>query len=150
MSEKLDERCPECDALSPSDDGLSRRLFMKAVGGTAVTLAGLHAVPRAASIALGDPPAARATPKPAEALIRELYQGLTEDQKRRVVYSWNHGATATQPAARLRFYNAAAMPAHTIGDAYTQPQQELVERILRPSPPMTTASANSPAAAPTI
>jgi len=73
MLDKQDERCPECDALAPADDGLSRRVFMKAVGGTAVTLAGLQAMPKAVSQAFGKPPATPAqpaTPKPAEALIR--------------------------------------------------------------------------------
>jgi Protein of unknown function (DUF3500) len=134
MFEKQDERCPECDALSPTDAGLSRRVFMKAVGGTAVTLAGLQAVPRAASMAFAKPdtPAQPAAPKPAEALVRELYSGLSDAQKRDAVYAWNHGATATQPATRLRFYNNAAMGAgKQVGDIYTPAQQQLVERILR-------------------
>jgi hypothetical protein len=132
MLDKQDERCPECDALAPADDGLSRRVFMKAVGGTAVTLAGLQAVPKAVSHAFGDPPttpAQPATPKPAESLIRELFSGMSAAQKRDAVFAWNHGATATQPAARLRFYNAAM--GRTIGDVYTPAQQQLVERILR-------------------
>ena len=129
MYDQQDEHCPECDALTPSDDGLSRRLFMKAVGGTAVTLAGLQAIPKAVSIAPAFPPAPAANPKPAEALIRELHSGLSEAQRRDAVFSWNHGATATTPAARLRFYNAAM--GRRIGDVYTPAQRELVERILR-------------------
>ena len=43
MSDKPDQHCPECDAFAPSDDNLSRRRFIQAVGGTAVTLAGLQA-----------------------------------------------------------------------------------------------------------
>jgi hypothetical protein len=126
-----EQRCPECEALTP-DDGLSRRRFMKAVGGTAVTLAGLQAVPRA----LGDdqPPAAPArpagNPKPAEALVRELYSGMSEGQRRDAVFAWNHGANGNTPATRLRFFNASAMP-RRIGDVYTQAQRELIERILR-------------------
>lgn len=133
MFEKQDEHCPECDTLSPTDEGLSRRVFMKAVGGTAVTLAGLQAVPRATTQAFGKPgtPAQPATPKPAEALIRELFSGMSDAQKRDAVFAWNHGATATQPAARLRFYNAAMVRDKTIGDVYTPAQQQLVERILR-------------------
>lgn len=132
MLDKHDERCPECDALAPADDGLSRRVFMKAVGGTAVTLVGLQAVPRVVSHAFGDPPATSAQPaepKPAEALIRELFSGMSAAQKRDAVFAWNHGATATQPAARLRFYNAAM--GRQIGQVYTPAQQQLVERILR-------------------
>lgn len=128
MSEMHDERCPECDALEPAD-GVSRRLFMKAVGGTAVTLAGLQAIPRVVPAALAQEPRAATTPKPAEALVRELYSGLTADQRRSVVFPWNHGATADQPASRLRFYNASM--GRPIGQVYTRPQQELIERILR-------------------
>jgi hypothetical protein len=134
MSEMHEERCPECDALAPQDDGLSRRQFMRSVGGTAVTLSALQAVPAVVPRALGTQQAAQqpaANPKPAEALVRELYNGLTEAQKRNAVYAFNHGATATQPATRLRFYNAAAFNRCTIGEVYTPAQQQLVERILR-------------------
>jgi hypothetical protein len=132
MFEKQDERCPECEALTPANDGLSRRVFMKAIGGTAVTLAGLQAVPRVLAPAAAKPAASeRAAAKPAEALVRELFSGLSDAQKRDAVYAWNHGATATQPATRLRFYNAAAFNGKTIGDVYTPAQQQLVERILR-------------------
>jgi hypothetical protein len=128
-------RCPECDALTPTEDGLSRRRFMKAVGGTAVTLAGLQAVPKAASIALGDdPPAAArpaANPKPAEALVRELYTGMNETQRRAAVFSFNHGASGNQPPARLRFYNNSAVQNATIGQVYTPAQRELISDILR-------------------
>jgi Protein of unknown function (DUF3500) len=131
MIEKQDQQCPECDALTSADEeGLSRRLFMKAVGGTAVTLAGLQAVPKAVSIvSAGGGVPAPANAKPAEALVRELYNGLTEAQRRDAVFAWNHGATANAPAARLRFYNAPM--ARRIADVYTPAQQELVERILR-------------------
>lgn len=133
MSEMNQERCPECDALEPAGDGLSRRLFMKAVGGSAVTLAGLQAVPKVlpavAAQQAAQPGRAANTPRPAEALVRELYTSLTADQRRDAVYPWNHGATADQPAARLRFYNASM--GRPIGQVYTRAQQELVERILR-------------------
>jgi hypothetical protein len=105
---------------------------MKAVSGTAVSLIGLQAVPRATESVQAFPPATPAAPKPAEALVRELYNGLTEAQRRDAVYPWNHGAQGNQPATRLRFYNEPAIRGqHTIGDIYTQAQQELVERILR-------------------
>jgi hypothetical protein len=128
MTDHLNEPCPECDALSQAEKNLDRRLFMKAVGGTAVTLAGLQAVPRAVSIARAVPEPSE-TRRPAEALVRELYTGLTEEQKRDTVFSWNHGANTTTPAARLRFYNAPM--ARNIGQVYTGAQRELIERILR-------------------
>ncbi len=72
---------------------------------------------------------AATTPRPAEALVRELYTSLTADQRRDAVYSWDHGATNDQPASRLRFYNASM--GQSIGRIYTPAQRELIERILR-------------------
>jgi hypothetical protein len=130
MSEQQPIECPDCAAL----EGVGRRDFLMTVGGTAVTLAGLELVPQAARAQQGQPaqPAPR-TAKPAEALIRELYQGLTAEQRRRVVYPWDHrpGNNANATPTRLGMYNAPIFADHTIGAAYTQAQQELNERILR-------------------
>ena len=41
MNEQERNNCPDCDAL----DGVGRRDFLMAVGGTAVTLAGLDLMP---------------------------------------------------------------------------------------------------------
>src|ERR1019366_920290 len=128
MSEQAKVSCPDCDAL----DGVGRRAFLMTVGGTAVTLASLELVPQVVKAQAGQPAAqpARAA-KPAEALVRELYQGLTAEQRRRVVYPWNHGATNTETATRLKMYNAPIFNQHSIGAAYTPAQRELNERILR-------------------
>src|SRR5688572_8147526 len=82
MNEQL-KQCPECDA----PDSVGRRDFLTAVGGTAVALAGFELVPKAVS-AQGTTPAAQPArqARPAEALIRELFEGLTDAQKQRVVY----------------------------------------------------------------
>jgi hypothetical protein len=123
MAENRDEttNCPECD-------GFDRRDFVRVLGGTAVTLVGLQAVPR---MARADEPAKDQTrsPKPAEALIRELFSGMTAEQKQLAVYPWDHKVNSTATPTRLRMFNAAF--AKNIGDVYTRPQQELVERILR-------------------
>ncbi|MBM3997674.1 MAG: DUF3500 domain-containing protein [Planctomycetes bacterium] len=124
MSEQEKIQCPECDA----SEGVGRREFLAGVGGTAVTLAGLELAP---SLVVANQPAQPRVSKPAEAMIRELYQGLTAEQRRRVVYAWNHGAGNNQPATRLRMYNAAIFGPETIGAVYTQAQQELNMRILR-------------------
>src|SRR5271169_6768349 len=106
MNEQARIDCPECDGL----DGSSRRDFLMAVGGTAVTLAALEVVPNRASAqqpAAAEAPA-RSNTKPAEAFIKELYSGLSDEQKRRVVYDWNHGAgNNNQTPTRQRMYNAA-------------------------------------------
>jgi hypothetical protein len=121
------KQCPECDAT----DSVGRRDFLLAMGGTAVTLSGLELTSKAsAQTATTQPAAQPRQAKPAEALVRELYQGLTEQQRARVVYPWNHGP-ANQTPTRQRMYNAAIFTNHKIGDVYTQAQQDLCERILR-------------------
>jgi hypothetical protein len=127
MSEHEKIQCPECDAA----DNVGRRDFLMTVGGTAVTLASLEVVPQVAKAQPAQPAGEPArNVKPAEALIRELYQGLTEEQRRRVVLPWDHGAGDNRTATRLRMYNAS-LNQHNIGAVYTRAQQELNERILR-------------------
>jgi Protein of unknown function (DUF3500) len=127
MNEQPKIQCPEC----ADPDSVGRREFLMAAGGTAVTLASLQFVPQAVAqeTGRGAAPAARQT-RPAEALIRELYSGLTEEQRGRVVLPWNHGAGANAVATRLRMYNAS-LNQNTIGAVYTRAQKELNERILR-------------------
>src|SRR5262249_13803758 len=74
-------------------------------------------------------PAPTAGPRPAEALIRELHDSLSDEQKRAVVYPWDHGAGAGRLATRLRFFNTAF--GRQVSQVYTRPQQELVRRIVR-------------------
>ena len=126
MSEYQKPNCPECT----DQDGLDRRGFFRTVGGGTATLLAAGSVAGLAPRAVADAPQANRAAKPAEALIRELYTGLTNEQKSQVVMPWNHGAATNQIATRLRMFNAP-INQHRIGTAYTQPQQELVERILR-------------------
>jgi Protein of unknown function (DUF3500) len=126
--------CPECET---TDESLDRRTFLHAMGGTAVTLVGLQAVPSAAPRVRADAPAR--TSKPAEAMIRELHSGLSDTQKRRVCLPWDHhmgGWDANrrgmpEPATRLRFFNNAIFGDRRIQDVYSPAQRELCERILR-------------------
>jgi hypothetical protein len=124
MTENEKRNCPEC----VEHDGVDRRGFMRAVGGTAAVLAAGSVSPRV--WADPQPATANRTAKPAEALIQELYSGLSQEQKTQVVMPWNHGAGANQIPTRLRMYNAP-INAHRIGTAYTPAQRELVERILK-------------------
>lgn len=127
MSEQAKVQCPDCDA----PDGVGRRDFLMTVGGSAVTLAGLELVPKtlAAQGTAPAQPAPRAA-RPAEALIRELFSGLTEVQRGQVVLPWNHGAGGNAIPTRLRMYNAS-LNANNIGAVYTPVQRDLNERILR-------------------
>jgi len=125
MIEQAKVECPDCDTLG-------RRDFIALAGGTAVTLAGLQLVPQ---LAIAQPataaqPAQPARAKPAEALIRELYESLTEQQRGQVVMPFDHRIGNSQTPARLGMYNAS-LNANNIGMVYTRAQKELNERILR-------------------
>ncbi|MBI2808562.1 MAG: DUF3500 domain-containing protein [Planctomycetes bacterium] len=127
MSEQVKVQCSDCDAL----DGVGRRDFLLGVGGTAVTLAALEAIPGSALAQQAQPAQPARQARPAEALIRELYQGLSAEQRRRVVYPWNHGGGNNRTPTRKGMYNAAIFRDHSIGAAYTPAQVELNQRILR-------------------
>jgi hypothetical protein len=127
MTENQKPACPDCEL---DQDGLDRRAFF---GATAVTLVGLQAVPSMSRVLAQDaPPAAPAArqAKPAEAMIRELFSGLSDEQKRRVVYPYDH-RMGNQTLTRHRMFNSAIFADHNIGLAYTPAQRELTERILR-------------------
>ena len=109
--------CPECD-------GLDRRDFVRtlAVGGAALAAGGTVLAPRIA-VAGERAPMPRVVNTVAEDLVKELYAGLSADQKKAVVKPWTH------PARKSVNPNKALDK--TIGAVYTKPQQELVQRIVR-------------------
>jgi hypothetical protein len=125
MSDQEKVQCPDCDALG-------RRDFLTLMGGTAVTLAGLELVPQMAAAQPGAAQPAPTAPrtKPAEAMIRELFESLTDAQKNQVVMPFNHRIGNSQTPARLGMYNAS-INANNIGVVYTRAQKELNERILK-------------------
>lgn len=120
MQENQKPYCPECD------ENLDRREFMRRTAALAV-LGGVSATATADQASTA--PAKPREAKPAEALIRELHTSLSDDQKKMLVLPWDHGAENGRTPTRMRMYNGPI--GKTIGDAYTKPQQELVERILR-------------------
>src|SRR5262245_5010772 len=93
MIEKPAIECPECKDPSIIERAtVDRRGFMQTVGATTSLLAVGSAAPTL--LAGGERPAQAAAQgerqaKPAEALIRELYQGLTDEQKQQVCMPWN-------------------------------------------------------------
>jgi hypothetical protein len=138
MSENVKPYCPECDDAREPLEALDRRRFIRTVGERTAALLALGglATRMPSALAADQKPALATlqatdrTAKPAEALVQELYASLSSDQKPNVVLSWNHGAGQGSPLpARMRMYNRPIGQA--IGDTYTKPQQELIERILR-------------------
>jgi hypothetical protein len=123
MTENSKVICPEC-AETVEPEALDRRDFIRVVGGQ-TTLLAAGTVAAAAPRVLADAPAAPAAgraAKPAEALIQELYGTMTAEQRRMLVLPWDH-------RARKGMFNSPIN--RRIGDSYTQPQQELIQRILR-------------------
>jgi hypothetical protein len=117
MKDVTSPNCPECD-------GFDRRDFVRtlAVGGAAVATGLPLLAPRALRAGeLGPMP--RVVNTVAEDLVKELYAGLSDDQKKAVVKPWNH------PARKSVNPNKALDK--TIGAVYTKPQQELLQRIVR-------------------
>ncbi len=119
MSDTPKPACPECDAPEAYD----RRYFLRAAALSAVAAASLPRL-RADDAKPAD------KPKPAEGLIQELHDSLSDDQKKTQLLPWNHGAVEGKMLpTRLRMYNGPI--GKTIGDSYTKPQQELIDRILK-------------------
>ena len=115
--------CPECD--DGFETRASRRDFMVAMGTSAAALAVNASVPQLVS---AQAPAVRRAATPAEGLVRELYQSMSEEQRRNLVYPWNH-MVGGRPA-RLGTYNAAIFNKR-LGQNYTPAQRDLVRRTLR-------------------
>jgi hypothetical protein len=108
MKKHAHQVCPDCGDKVYAEP-IDRRNFLKA----GAAAAAIVAVPAWAQ----DKP-----DRTTEELIKELYTGLTEDQKKDVTAPYDH-------ADRDKIYNKAR--GKTLGQAYTKAQQELVGRILR-------------------
>jgi hypothetical protein len=125
MAKSPKRACPECGDTVPAEpinainpiNPIGRRSFLKAAGVGAAALAASR-LPAWAQ----DAKPADTSNKTAEELIKELYTGMSDDQKKAVILP------ITSPE-RMKIYNAAL--GKKIGEAYTKPQQELVGRILR-------------------
>jgi hypothetical protein len=130
MAEQQNPICPECEGPASEPDGLDRRDFIRVVGGqaaaAALTVGGLAATPQ---LRADVPTPTQRAPRPAEALVRELYEGLSPEQRRHVVLPWDHGAGPGRIPTRLGMYNSPIN--RRIGDVFTRPQQELIDRTLR-------------------
>ncbi|HEY7313874.1 MAG TPA: DUF3500 domain-containing protein [Gemmataceae bacterium] len=109
--------CPECD-------GFDRRSFIRtlALGGAALT-AGSTSLLLPSSAWADKKPMPRVANPVAEDLVKELFAGLTDNQKKAVVKPWDHQARkSVNPNRPLD---------KTIGAVYTRAQQDLVQKIVR-------------------
>ncbi len=109
--------------------GLRRRDFIRAVAGGAVGMMGGSALLSPTALRAAPSEAPRAA-KPAEELIRELFAGLTAEQKTAVVMPWAHGAEAGGIPTRLKTHNAAPL-GKKIAEQFTKPQQDLIQQTFK-------------------
>jgi hypothetical protein len=132
MNDVAQAYCPECDDSNESSR-LHRRDFVRFVGRSAIaaTSASMLLGRMSPSILGDEVTAVSQNKKPGEDLVRELYASLSAAQRSELVLPWNHGAEGEKGLpTRLGMYNAP-IGNKKIGDHYTAPQQELIERILR-------------------
>lgn len=123
MSDIKTRVCPECAESSPFPIGFDRRDFIRAVSGVVGAMAGTSLL---GARAFAD----NASPgKPAESLVRELYSGLSVEQKHAVCLPWNHGVDKGL-ATRLKTYNSVPL-GKKLGEAFSKPQQELIRETLK-------------------
>jgi hypothetical protein len=130
VNEPNELRCPDCEEPSegmPSGRPLDRRDFIRVVGGV-TALAAVGRLPARARAAPAEP--AEKAAKPAEALNQELYATFTDEQKKKLVLPFDHGAGKGKIATRLGMYNSAIQN-QKIGEVYTKAQQELIEKVMR-------------------
>jgi hypothetical protein len=124
--------CPECvEAFDfPQPSPIDRRNFLVAVTAATVTAGTL-----ATNALAKDTPAptTEKKPRPAEELIRELFSTLKDEQKKRVVLAYDHGAPAGKKKGtptRQKMVNEAMLGVK-INSVYTKAQIELLERIVK-------------------
>ena len=119
------QTCPECSETVTPTNGLARRDFIRAVaGGAASVAAGATLLPK---VATADAPRPA---KPAEALVREFFAILTDEQKKAMVMPWDHGAEKGGTPTRLKTHNAAPL-GKKLGEQFTKPQQDLIRMTFK-------------------
>lgn len=114
-SEKLSAGCDATTA-----QGYNRRSFLRLVGGATVASVAIPAVWNA-PLAYGAPSANSA----AESVVGQLFMSLTDDQKKQIVFPFDH-------ELRRRINANWHITKPTIGSTfYTKEQQQLVDQIVR-------------------
>src|SRR5262245_35305178 len=128
MSEERKAYCPECDEEVVQPDTIDRRNFIRVIGertAALVALGGaagsLSSLREAAEVKSDD------KPNPTEGMINELYANLSDAQKKEVDLPWDDAAGQGKLPTRMGMYNAPILQKR-IGQSYTKPQQELLER----------------------
>lgn len=113
--------CPDCDSNLPE---LDRRKFLQLAGAAAVAASapmGLHG-----GLLHGAESAKKAEP---ESYVKQLYESLTEAQRKVVAFDWDHQA-GERGLLRTHVSNNWHITQPVIGsDFYTKNQQELIRAV---------------------
>jgi hypothetical protein len=130
--DKRNDTCPDCDG------GLDRRDFLRTAGVTAAAAAA------GAGLTVWATPRVSAAPTPssaAETAVKELYESLTDDQRKKVAFPWDYVETEEtrrnkkqRPRGLLRTHvsnNWQITEPHIRSEFYTKKQQALIHDIFK-------------------
>src|SRR5262245_54640214 len=113
-----ERECPDCR------DGVDRRGFLRSVGMTAAAAA---ATPLLGTRALASP-----TPKsPAETAVKALYESLTETQREKICFNWDHEAKGRGLLRTFVSNNWFITEPRIKSDFYTRKQQDIAHDIFK-------------------
>jgi len=130
MAEQQNRDCPECNGLIEFPEVANdRRDFLRVAGGTAAVLGlGGMTVP---ALARADSPKETPvkTPMPAEALIKELFSGMTEEQRKQSAKEYDHTQAGKGLSRKIMDPNKFLF--QPMSKVYTKAQVELLERIVK-------------------
>jgi len=130
MAEIESPSCPECDEAFdfPEPPPVDRRSFIRVLGGTAAAVALGAGSVRIATADTQPEPAKKKTP--AEDLVKELFSTLKDEQKKKIVKTYDFGQTKTSRPLRLGMFNEPVGKVR-IDSVYTKAQEELIEKIVK-------------------
>ncbi len=116
MTDKRMRECPDCDR----PEAISRRDFVRAVGGAAIAGSIASTAPLAAAArSIAAPPSTNA-----ESSVKRLYDALTPDQKKIICFGF-------EDDKRKRINANWAITKPQIGTFFTKDQQAIVDEIFR-------------------
>ncbi len=119
-------RCPDCDGTN--DFALDRRKFIQTVGTTAaVSAAGLPLFATARAKAAPSPRSA------AETAVKGLFDTLTEEQRQKICFEWNHQDKRRGLLRTFVSNNWQITPYSITGrkSIYTKKQQDIIHDIFK-------------------